>query len=162
MRKYISLLSVSFILLTLSACHQQPVKSAVTPQAITDKQTIPSFELLPISESAHSGWAEVELTGRKWYIDADATLTRNELGSLSFVKNTKGELFLNIIPNQHGQAKINNALMNKSNYILMVLNGRALSLSKINSSQTIPFYVGSEEVTIRTAEDITQKKIIRK
>ncbi|EAT7291441.1 hypothetical protein E3V22_24510, partial [Salmonella enterica] len=89
-------------------------------------------------------------------------LTRNELGSLSFVKNTKGELFLNIIPNQHGQAKINNALMNKSNYILMVLNGRALSLSKINSSQTIPFYVGSEEVTIRTAEDITQKKIIRK
>lgn len=158
MRKYISLLSVSFILLTLSACHQQPVKSAVTPQAIT----IPSFELLPLSESAHSGWAEVELTGRKWYIDADATLTRNELGSLSFVKNTKGELFLNIIPNQHGQAKINNALMNKSNYILMVLNGRALSLSKINSSQTIPFYVGSEEVTIRTAEDITQKKIIRK
>lgn len=161
MRKYISLLSVGVILFTLSACHQQPVKSAVTPQA-TEKQTTSSLELLPLSESAHAGWSEVELTGRKWYIDADATLTRKELGSLSFVKNTKGELLLNIIPNQHGQAKINNALINKSNYILMVLNGRAISLSKINSSQTIPFYVGSEEVTIRTAEEITQKKILRK
>lgn len=162
MRKYISLLSFGFILLTLSACHQHPVKSAVTPQTTTEKQTTSSLELLPLSESTHDGWAEVELTGRKWYIDADATLSRNELGSLSFVKNPKGELLLNIIPNQHGQAKINNALINKSNYILMVLNGRAISLSKINSSQTIPFYVGSEEVTIRTAEEITQKKIVRK
>ncbi|EJA4200178.1 hypothetical protein MWI14_004831, partial [Salmonella enterica subsp. diarizonae] len=47
-------------------------------------------------------------------------------------------------------------------FILMVLNGRAISLSKINSAEVLPFYVGDENITIKLAEEITQKKLIRK
>ncbi|EKJ1057529.1 hypothetical protein PID36_004178 [Salmonella enterica] len=69
-------------------------------------------------------------------------------------------MLLHIIPNQQGQEKINETLRKKNQYILLVLNGRAVSLSKINSSQDLPFYVGDENETIKVAEDITQKNII--
>lgn len=162
MKKYISLLSMGIILLTLSACHQKPVKSVVTPLSAPAKQEILSFELLPLSEYVHAGWAEIELAGRKWYIDAEAALTRNDLASLSFGRNDKGEMLLHIIPGSQGQNKINNALRNKDGFILMVLNGRAISLSKINSPQIVPFYVGDDNTTIRIAEEITQKKLVHK
>ncbi|EAA6042842.1 hypothetical protein QOQ01_001938 [Salmonella enterica] len=71
-------------------------------------------------------------------------------------------MLLHIFPNQQGQIKINNSLGNKNGFILMVLNGRAVSLSKINSSEVLPFYVGDENITIKLAEEITQKKLIRK
>ncbi|HFW3114646.1 TPA: hypothetical protein ACIBOF_004403 [Salmonella enterica subsp. diarizonae serovar 61:r:-] len=161
MKKYISILSVGVILFTLSACHQKPVKSVVTPSTTTEVQEISSLELLPLSESPHAGWAEVELAGKKWYVDADTALTRSELASLSFVRNDKDEILLHITPNQQGKNKINNALRNKDGFILMVLNGRAVSLSKINSSQVVAFYVGDENRTIKVAEEITQKKLNR-
>ncbi len=163
MRKCISLLSVCVILITLNACHQKPVKSVVTPLAAPSKQEkISSIELLPLSEFPHAGWTEIELAGRKWYVDAEKVLTRNELASLSFGQNDKGELLLHIIPNQQGEFKVNNALRSKDSFILMVLNGRAISLSKINSAQIVPFYVGDENTTIKVAEEITQKKLGRK
>ncbi|EDW0109881.1 hypothetical protein AYT02_002529 [Salmonella enterica] len=68
-------------------------------------------------------------------------------------------MYLNIIPNQQGQRKISEALRKKVDYVLLVLNGQAISLSKINSSQKLPFYVGDENTTIKVAEEITQKKI---
>ncbi|EAO2084072.1 hypothetical protein E2A72_21435 [Salmonella enterica] len=68
-------------------------------------------------------------------------------------------MYLNIIPNQQGQRKINEALRKKVDYVLLVLNGQAISLSKINSSQKLLFYVGDENTTIKVAEEITQKKI---
>ncbi|ECF5934751.1 hypothetical protein FNI43_07145 [Salmonella enterica subsp. diarizonae] len=71
-------------------------------------------------------------------------------------------MLLHIFPNQQGKIKINNSLSNKDGFILMVLNGRAISLSKINSSEVLPFYVGDENITIKLAEEITQKKLIRK
>lgn len=89
-------------------------------------------------------------------------MTRNELTSLAFVQNDKGEVLLHIFPNQQGKIKINNSLSNKDGFILMVLNGRAISLSKINSDEVLPFYVGDENITIKLAEEITQKKLIRK
>ncbi|EEC2776668.1 hypothetical protein CDA89_23720, partial [Salmonella enterica] len=61
-------------------------------------------------------------------------------------------MLLHIIPGPQGQNKINNALRNKDGFILMVLNGRAISLSKINSPQVVPFYVGNENATIKVAE----------
>lgn len=161
MNKYISLLGAGVILLALSACHQKPVRSVVTSPAAPAKQEASSLELLPLSESAHAGWAEVELAGRKWYVDADTALTRDELASLSFVRNDRGEVLLHIVPNQQGQNKLNNALRKKDSFILMVLNGRAVSLTKIESSQVVPFYVGDEGATIRVAEAITQKKLNR-
>lgn len=162
MRKRVSLLSVGVILLTLNACHQKPVKSVVTPLISSAKQDISSLELLPLNEYAHTGWAEVELAGRKWYIDAETALTRNDLTSLSFGRNDKGEVLLHIIPGPQGQNKINNALRNKDSFILMVLNDRAISLSRITSSRMVPFYVGDENTTIKVAEEITQKKLVRK
>lgn len=162
MRKSVSLLSVCVILLTLNACHQKPVKSVVTPQVSSAKQDISSLELLPLNEFAHTGWAEVELAGRKWYIDVETALTRNDLASLSFGRNDKGEMLLHIIPGPQGKNKINNALRNKNGFILMVLNDRAISLSRINSSQMVTFYVGDENTTIKVAEEITQKKLVRK
>ncbi|MDJ7507164.1 hypothetical protein LD771_03700 [Salmonella enterica] len=162
MKKSISLLSVVVILLTLSACHQKPVKSVVTPLNESAKQEISSLVLMPLSESAHTGWTEIELVGRKWYVDAETSLTRNELASLSFGRNDKGEILLHLLTNQQGQAKINKALQHREGFILMVLNGRAISLSKIHSSQVIPFYVGDENATIQVAEEITQKKLVRK
>ncbi|HFV9934840.1 TPA: hypothetical protein ACIAPS_004643 [Salmonella enterica subsp. enterica serovar Bovismorbificans] len=161
MKKCISLLSVGVILLTLNACHQKPVKSVVTPLTAPVKQEISSLELLPLSEYPHAGWTEIELAGRKWYVDAEKVLTRSELTSLSFGQNDKGEVLLHIFPDQQGQAKINSALRGKDSFILMVLNGRAVSLSEINSPQVLPFYVGNESTTIKIAEDITQKKITR-
>ncbi|ENT4887563.1 hypothetical protein [Salmonella enterica] len=160
MRKYLSLLGLGIILLTLNACHQKPVKSVVTPVTAPVQHQLYSLTLLPLSESAHSGWEEVELVGRKWYVDTDTALTRNELTSLSFRRNDKGVMLLHIIPNQQGQEKINETLRKKNQYILLVLNGRAVSLSKINSSQDLPFYVGDENETIKVAEEITQKNII--
>ncbi|EAA7903677.1 hypothetical protein QW41_25185 [Salmonella enterica] len=71
-------------------------------------------------------------------------------------------MLLHIFPNQQGRIKINNSLSNKDGFILMVLNGRAISLSKINSAEVLPFYVGDENITIKLAEEITQKKLIRK
>ncbi|EAA8390347.1 hypothetical protein OZ379_004748 [Salmonella enterica] len=71
-------------------------------------------------------------------------------------------MLLHIFPNQQGKIKINNSLSNKDGFILMVLNGRAISLSKINSDEVLPFYVGDENITIKLAEEITQKKLIRK
>ncbi|EIZ8436304.1 hypothetical protein MQY13_004860 [Salmonella enterica subsp. diarizonae] len=71
-------------------------------------------------------------------------------------------MLLHIFPNQQGKIKINNSLGNKDGFILMVLNGRAISLSKINSDEVLPFYVGDENITIKLAEEITQKKLIRK
>ncbi|ENT4612180.1 hypothetical protein ACFDWB_005325 [Salmonella enterica] len=158
MKKYISLLSVGMIMLALSACHQKPVKSIVTPEAKVLQHEIPSLELLPLSEFAHDGWTKIELVGRTWYIDTDSILTRNELLSLSFEKN-KDNILLHIIPNEQGGNKINSALRKKDNYILMVLNGRAISLSKIQSPQGVLFYVGDKDTTIKVAEDISQKKI---
>ncbi|EGD1407144.1 hypothetical protein IAV70_004399 [Salmonella enterica] len=70
-------------------------------------------------------------------------------------------MLLHIVPNQQGQNKLNNALRKKDSFILMVLNGRAVSLTKIESSQVVPFYVGDEGATIRVAEAITQKKLNR-
>ncbi|HFX2467113.1 TPA: hypothetical protein ACIA70_005681, partial [Salmonella enterica subsp. enterica serovar Java] len=142
MKKCITLLSVGVVLLTLSACHQKPVKSVVTPLVAQTKQEISSFELLPLSEYAHAGWTEIELEGRKWYVDAETVLTRNELASLSFGRNDRGEVLIHIFPGQQGQVKINNALKNKNNFILMVLNDRAISLSQLNSPTIVPFYVG--------------------
>lgn len=162
MKKYISLLSVFFISLTLSACHQKPVKSIVAPLTTPKKQETSSLELFPLSEFPHAGWSKVDLAGRKWYIDTEKVLTRNELTSLAFVQNDKGEVLLHIFPNQQGKIKINNSLSNKDGFILMVLNGRAISLSKINSAEVLPFYVGDENITIKLAEEITQKKLIRK
>lgn len=159
MRKCTSLLSVSVFLLTLSACHQRAVDSVVTPPVAPQQKQISHLELLPLSESIHAGWAEIEIAGRKWYVDAETILTRNELASLSFARNDKGEVLLHIEPNIQGKSKINHALRNKDGYILMVLNGKAISLSKINSSQMIPFYVGDENVTIQVAEEITQRKL---
>lgn len=161
MRKCISLLSVFVILLTLNACHQKPVKSVVTPLTAPAEQEISSLELLPLSEFPHAGWTEVGLAGRKWYVDAENVLTRSELTSLSFGQNDKGEVLLHIFPDQQGQAKINRALRSKDSFILMVLNGRAISLSEINSHQVLSFYVGDENTTIKVAEDITQKEITR-
>ncbi|ASD89878.1 hypothetical protein LB105_005011 [Salmonella enterica] len=71
-------------------------------------------------------------------------------------------MLLHIIPGPQGQNKINNALRNKDGFILMVLNGRAISLSKINSPQIVPFYVGDDNTTIRIAEEITQKELVHK
>lgn len=159
MKKYLSLVGLGIILLTLNACHQKPVKSVVTPITAPVQHQFPSLELLTLSESAHNGWSEVELIGRKWYVDSDTALTRSELNSLSLGQNDKKEMFLNIIPNQQGQRKINEALRKKVDYVLLVLNGQAISLSKINSSQKLPFYVGDENTTIKVAEEITQKKI---
>ncbi|SUF55056.1 hypothetical protein [Salmonella enterica] len=159
MKKNFSLLSVGIILLTLSACHQKPVKSVVTPLQETAKQEVSSLVLLPLNEYAHVGWTEIELAGRKWYVDAETVLTRNELASLSFVRNDKGEVMLHIFPDQQGQNKINNALGNKDNFILMVLNDKAISLSKITSPQVLPFYVGDNNRTIKVAEEILQKKL---
>ncbi|HGB2133346.1 TPA: hypothetical protein ACIUI9_004214 [Salmonella enterica subsp. enterica serovar 13,23:b:-] len=161
MKKFFSLLSVGIILLTLSACHQKPVKNVVTPLQETAKQEVSSLELLPLNEYAHVGWTKIELAGRKWYVDAETILTRNELASLSFVRNDKGEVMLHIFPDQQGQNKINNALGNKDNFILMVLNGKAISLSKITSPQVLPFYVGDNNRTIKVAEEIIQKKLVR-
>lgn len=158
MRMCIFLMSVFSILLTLSACHQKPVKSVVTPLGTPSKQEISSFELLLLSEYAHDGWSEIELAGRKWYIDAETTLTRNEIASLSFGHSDKNEVLLYIIPNLQGQVKINNALRNKASFIVMVLNGQAISLSRLVSSTTVPFYVGDEDTTIKVVEEITQKK----
>lgn len=160
MRKCIFLLSVCVILITLNACHQKPVKSVVTPLTAPAKQEVSSLELLPISELPHAGWTKIELAGAKWYVDAENVLTRDDLTSLSFGQNGKGEMLLHIYPDQQGQTKINNSLRNKDGFILMVLNGRAISLSKINSLKMIPFYVGDEEVTIRVAEDITHKTLV--
>ncbi|EAO9181840.1 hypothetical protein S829_23155 [Salmonella enterica] len=70
-------------------------------------------------------------------------------------------MMLHIIPNQQGQNKLNNALRKKDSFIIMVLNGRAVSLTKIESPQVVPFYVGDEETTIKVAEAITQKKLNR-
>lgn len=162
MKKCISLLSVGVVVLTLSACHQKPVKSVVTPLVAPTKQEISSFELVPLSEYAHAEWTEIELAGRKWYIDADTVLTRNELASLSFARNERGEVLIHIFPGQQGRVKINNALKNKDNFILMVLNGHAISLSQLNSSTILPFYVGDENTTIQIAEEITQKKLVHK
>ncbi|EBA6833339.1 hypothetical protein B5934_21505 [Salmonella enterica] len=67
-------------------------------------------------------------------------------------------MLLYVIPNLQGQVKINNALRNKDGFIVMVLNGQAISLSKLVSSTTVPFYVGDEDTTIKVAEEITQKK----
>lgn len=160
MRKCISLLSIGVILLTLNACHQKPVKSVVTPLTTPEKQEISSLELLPLSEFPHAGWAEIELAGRKWYVDAEKVLTRSELTSLSFGQNDRGEVLLHIIPNQQGKTKINSALRNKDSFILMVLNGRAISLSQLSSPQVVPFFVGDENKTIKVAEEITQKKLV--
>lgn len=162
MKKCISLLSMGIILLTLSACHQKPVKSIVTPLATPAKQEISSFELLPLSEYVHTGWTEVELAGRKWYVDAETVLTRNELASLSFGRNDKSDILLYITPNQQGQTKVKKALQNKDGFILMVLNSKAISLSQLSSPQAIQFYVGDENTTIRIAEEITQKKLVHK
>lgn len=162
MRKSISLLSMGIILLTLNACHHKPVKSVVTPLVAPAKQEISSFELLPLSENVHAGGTEIELAGRKWYVDAETVLTRNDLASLSFYRNDKGEMLLHITPGPQGQNKINNALRNKDDFILMVLNGRAISLSKINSPQVVPFYVGDDNTTIQIAEKITQKQLVHK
>lgn len=162
MKKCISLLSVGIVLITLSACHQKPVNSVVTPLVTPAKQEISSFELLPLSEYVHAGGTEIEIAGRKWYVDSETVLTRNELASLSFGRNDRGEVLIHIFPGQQGWAKINNALKNKSNFILMVLNGRAISLSQLNSSTNIPFYVGDENTTIRVVEEITQKKLVHK
>ncbi|EKY8362046.1 hypothetical protein RDV39_002768 [Salmonella enterica] len=71
-------------------------------------------------------------------------------------------MLLHIIPGPQGKNKINNALRNKNGFILMVLNDRAISLSRINSSQMVTFYVGDENTTIKVAEEITQKKLVRK
>ncbi|EAW1322461.1 hypothetical protein AHX51_29340 [Salmonella enterica subsp. diarizonae] len=71
-------------------------------------------------------------------------------------------MLLHIVPGPQGQNKINNALRNKDDFILMVLNGRAVSLSRIHSSQMVRFYVGDENTTIKVAEEITQKKLVRK
>ncbi|HDC1420142.1 TPA: hypothetical protein O7U53_004103 [Salmonella enterica] len=70
-------------------------------------------------------------------------------------------MLLHIAPDLRGQNKINHALRKKDSFILMVLNGRAVSLTKIESSQVVPFYVGDEDATIRVAEAITQKKLNR-
>lgn len=162
MRKFISLLSIGIILLTLSACHQKPVKSVVTPLTSPAKQEVSYLELLPLSEYAHAGWTEIELAGRKWYIDAETVLTRNELASLSFGRNDKGDMLLYIIPDQQGQSKIKKALQNKDDFILMVLNSKAVSLSQLSSPQVMLFYVGDDNTTIRIAEEITQKKLVHK
>ncbi|EAA0562756.1 hypothetical protein DKG82_23360 [Salmonella enterica subsp. enterica serovar Lexington] len=81
------------------------------------------------------------------------------MASLSFVRNDKGNEFLQILPNKQGQNKIYNALRNKDNYILMILDGRAISLSELNSQKVLPFYVGDSNATIKVAEDITQKTL---
>lgn len=162
MRKCISLLSVFVILLTLSACHQKPVKSVVASLNAPAKQEISSLALMPLNESAHAGWAEIELAGRKWYIDAETALTRNELASLSFGRNDKGEVLLHLFTNQQGQTKINKALQHGDGFILMVLNSKAISLSQLSSPQAMLFYVGNENTTIRIAEEITQKKLVLK
>ncbi|EHQ7008168.1 hypothetical protein KGW17_004691, partial [Salmonella enterica subsp. houtenae serovar 50:z4,z23:-] len=109
MKKHLSLVGLGIILLTLNACHQKPVKSVVTPIPAPVQHQLPSLELLTLSESAHNGWSEVELIGRKWYVDSDTALTRSELNSLSLGQNDKKEMYLNIIPNQQGQRKINEA-----------------------------------------------------
>ncbi|HAG0930508.1 TPA: hypothetical protein G8S40_004584 [Salmonella enterica] len=80
--------------------------------------------------------------------------------SLSFGQNDRGEVLLHIIPNQQGKTKINSALRNKDSFILMVLNGRAISLSQLSSPQVVPFFVGDENKTIKVAEEITQKKLV--
>lgn len=139
MKKIISLLSVGVVLITLSACHQKPIKSVVTSVIKSEKQKVSSLELLPLSEHPRTGRNEIELIGRKWYADSENILTRNELASLSFVRNYKGNEFLQILPNKQGQNKIYNALRNKDNYILMILDGRAISLSELNSQKVLPF-----------------------
>ncbi|EOA3862888.1 Uncharacterised protein [Salmonella enterica subsp. indica] len=159
MKKIISLLSVGVVLITLSACHQKPIKSVVTSVIKSEKQKVSSLELLPLSEHPRTGRNEIELIGRKWYADSENILTRNELASLSFVRNYKGNEFLQILPNKQGQNKIYNALRNKDNYILMILDGRAISLSELNSQKVLPFYVGDSNATIKVAEDITQKTL---
>ncbi|EAX4767761.1 hypothetical protein H9V85_004084 [Salmonella enterica subsp. enterica serovar Louisiana] len=69
-------------------------------------------------------------------------------------------MMLHILPDQQGQNKINNALGNKDSFILMVLNGKAISLSKITSPQVLPFYVGDNNRAIKVAEEIIQKKLV--
>lgn len=157
MNKYSSLLGIGVILLTLNACHQKGVKSVVTP--VVEKQELPSLELYPLNENARAGWAEIDLVGRKWYVDADSALVRDELASLSFEKNDQGDVILNIYPNAYGQNKINNAMKNKDGFILMVLNGKGISLSQLSTSGKLPFYVGDNKRTIEIAEQIVQKKI---
>ncbi|MFU1868062.1 hypothetical protein [Citrobacter portucalensis] len=159
MRKCITFISVVVALVILSACHQKPVKSVVTPVPSPVKQEISTLELMPLSESIHEGWAEIELAGRKWFVDTGRVLTRNELASLSLRRNDKGNILLHLKPDQQGQNKINHALYNNVNYILMVLNGHAVSLSKINNSRDIPFFVGDDNTTIKVAEKIVQKEL---
>ncbi|EEW1919055.1 hypothetical protein KJI06_004609 [Escherichia coli] len=80
---------------------------------------------------------------------------------MSFGQSNEGNWFLQISPNKNGQLIIDKALENKNNYILMVLNGKAISLSQLNSAKTLSFYVGDENKTIQIAEAITQKNIMR-
>lgn len=156
-----SLISVSIILLVLSGCHQKQIKSAVTPLVSSARSEVPPLELLPLAKLPHAGWPEIEIAGRKWYVDAATILTRDELSSLSLIKNDRGDVLLHVIPGEQGRNKINNSIKNKADFILMVLNGKAISLSQLKSSQNIPFYVGDESKTIQVAESISQTKIIR-
>ena len=161
MKRNITILSLLVILFTLSACHQKNVKSVVTPLTPQINKEVSSLILLPLSEQPHNGWAEVIIVDRKWYFDTNTVLTRNELASMSFGQSNEGNWFLQISPNKNGQLIIDKALENKNNYILMVLNGKAISLSQLNSAKTLSFYVGDENKTIQIAEAITQKNIMR-
>lgn len=128
-------------------CQSTQVRSPATPSVSTEAPQPQTFEIVSVSTELTKGTGQISLMNKTWYVDPRFRLTREDLASLYLRQDKERNTIIYLKPSVTGQEKLQRMTQKHAPYLLMLVGGRAVSLSSYRRAELLPFYVGDDKKT---------------
>ncbi|EDH1237909.1 hypothetical protein ACRABS_005034 [Salmonella enterica subsp. enterica] len=151
-------LPLTAVMLT-GGCRSTQVRSPATPAVSTVAPQLQTFEIVSVSTEVTKGAGQISLMNKKWYVEPRFRLTREDLASLYLRQDKEGNTIIYLKPSVTGQEKLQHMSQKQAPHLLMVVGGRAVSLSSYRQAELLPFYVGDDKKTREIAGAIVNQTL---
>ncbi|EAM1698817.1 hypothetical protein ABIJ78_004314 [Salmonella enterica] len=156
--KKLLLMTLPLIAVMLTGgCRSTHVRSPMTPVVNTATPQLQTFEILSVSTEPTKGAGQISLMNKSWYANPRFRLTREDLASLYLQQDKEGNTIIYLKPSVTGLEKLRHMTQKYAPHLLMLVGGRAVSLSSYRRADLLPFYVGDDKKTREIAGAIVNQ-----
>lgn len=140
-------------------CRSTQVRSPATSAVSAVAPQLQAFEIVSVSTEPTKGAGQISLMNKSWYVDPRFRLTREDLASLYLRQDKERNTIIYLKPSVTGQKKLQHMTQKQPPYLLMLVGGRAVSLSSYRRAELLPFYVGDDKKTRKIAGAIVNQTL---